>query len=229
MQPAACSNACSGTGACDPGAAACVAGAAAAPEATHWPREHKHTGQRRQGTHTMRGPALLRAMRAACELTPDWHPNARLQRSRWDARAISPVTALRVANAHASKIKANGQRTPSCYHSASSAPDSGPGQTRSHVQCIHLSRVNVHGETKGQWVTTKPRNSPSRNHDSAAPRQHQLICTGAEPIHPVHGPPKLRATSRCSEIGFTLSPFSRWFLSTCGLFSGTHSGNYTCI
>jgi len=29
--------------------------------------------------------------------------------------------------------------------------------------------------------------------DSAAPRQHPLICTGAEPIHPVHGPPKLRA------------------------------------
>jgi len=31
------------------------------------------------------------------------------------------------------------------------------------------------------------------NHDSAAPRQHPLICTGAEPIHQVHGSPKLRA------------------------------------
>jgi len=56
-----------------------------------------------------------------------------------------------------------------------------------------MTKVTVHGETKGQWGTTKPRNSSSRNHDSAAPRQHPLICTGAEPIRPVHGPPKLRA------------------------------------
>jgi len=28
-----------------------------------------------------------------------------------------------------------------------------------------------------------PASSPSRNHDSAAPRQHPLICTGAELIH----------------------------------------------
>ena len=72
--------------------------------------------------------------------------------------------------------------------------------------------MTVHGETKGQRGTTKPRNSRSHNHDSTVPRQHPLICTGVEPIHPVHGPPRLRATSRCSEIGFTFSPFSRRFL-----------------
>jgi len=33
-----------------------------------------------------------------------------------------------------------------------------------------------------------PRNSPSHNHDSTAPRQYPLIYTGAGPIHPVHGP-----------------------------------------
>jgi len=40
----------------------------------------------------------------------------------------------------------------------------------------------------------KPRNSPSHNHDSTAPRPHPLICTGAGPIHPVHGPLWLPAT-----------------------------------
>ena len=56
-----------------------------------------------------------------------------------------------------------------------------------------MTKVTVHGEMKGQWRTTKPRNSSSRNHDSAAPRQHPLICTGTEPIHPADGLPKLRA------------------------------------
>jgi len=49
-------------------------------------------------------------------------------------------------------------------------------------------------ETKGQQRTAKPRSNPSHHHNSAAPRQHPLICTSAEPIHPVHGPPKLLAT-----------------------------------
>jgi len=56
MQPAACSNACSGTRACVSGAVACVSYCAAAPEATHSTREHKHAGQRGQGARTMRGP-----------------------------------------------------------------------------------------------------------------------------------------------------------------------------
>jgi len=41
-----------------------------APGATHSTREHKHAGQRRQDTRTMRGPASLQAMRAACQPTP---------------------------------------------------------------------------------------------------------------------------------------------------------------
>ena len=44
-----------------------------------------------------------------------------------------------------------------------------------------------------------PQAAHHANHDSAVPRQHPLICTGAEPIHQVHGPPKLRATSRYSK------------------------------
>ena len=41
--------------------------------------------------------------------------------------------------------------------------------------------------------TTTTNSSSSHHHDSAPSRPHPLICTGAETIHPVHGPPKLRA------------------------------------
>ena len=41
--------------------------------------------------------------------------------------------------------------------------------------------------------TTTTNSSSSHHHDSAPFRPHPLICTGAEPIHPVHGPPKLPA------------------------------------
>ena len=56
-----------------------------------------------------------------------------------------------------------------------------------HVSFVRRNQTTFgtsnHGETEGQWGTPNPHNSPSRNHDSAAPRQHPLICTGAEPIH----------------------------------------------
>jgi len=84
----------------------------------------------------MRGTALLRAMRAAYELTPARHPLSRAQpalhRSGWDARAGGPVMVLGVAKAHANKIRANGHRTPSSDCSTPNAPGRGPGRTRSH-------------------------------------------------------------------------------------------------
>jgi len=44
------------------------------------------------------------------------------------------------------------------------------------------------------------------NHDSAAPSQHPLICTGAEPIHQVHDQPCRRLQSRCSNHISTIFP-----------------------
>ena len=41
--------------------------------------------------------------------------------------------------------------------------------------------------------TTTTNSSASHHHDSAPSRPHALICTGAEPIHPVHSLPKLLA------------------------------------
>jgi len=58
----------------------------------------------------------------------------------------------------------------------------------------------------------KPRNSPSHNHDSMAPRQHPLIYTDAGPIHPVHGPLRSPATEAIASKGFTFSPLWWVFL-----------------
>ena len=55
----------------------------------------------------------------------------------------------------------------------------------------------------------KPRNSPSHNHDSTAPRQHPLIYTGVGSIHPVHGPLWSPTTEAIAPKGFTFSPFWR--------------------
>jgi len=41
--------------------------------------------------------------------------------------------------------------------------------------------------------TTTTNSSALHHHNSAPSRPHPLICTGTEPIHPVHGSPKLRA------------------------------------
>jgi len=57
-----------------------------------------------------------------------------------------------------------------------------------------MIKVTVHEKRRVNEEQPTPTSSPSRNHDSAAPKQHQLICTGAEPIQQVHGPPKPRAT-----------------------------------
>ena len=38
-----------------------------------------------------------------------------------------------------------------------------------------------------------PQAARHANHDSAAPRQHLLICTGAKPVHQVHDQPMSRA------------------------------------
>jgi len=79
------------------------------------------------------------------------------------------------------------------------------------IQAREWSRWLFTKKRKVNEKTTKPCISPSRNHDSAAARQHPLICTGAGPIHPVHGPPKLRATKAMTRNEVTFSPFSREF------------------
>jgi len=61
--------------------------------------------------------------------------------------------------------------------------------------------------------TTTTNSSSSHHHDSAPSRPHPLIYTGAEPIHPVHGPPKLPAVAPRNEVIFL--PFWRGFIYAC--------------
>jgi len=69
------------------------------------------------------------------------------------------------------------------------------------------------GTTDQRWTTTvTTNNSSSHHHESARSRLQLLICTSAEPIHPVHGPPKLRAIEAAPRNEVTFLPFSRGFL-----------------
>jgi len=73
------------------------------------------------------------------------------------------------------------------------------------------------GQSDGSWRNERSmrnnqtRSSPSHNHDSVAPRQHPLICTGAGPMHPVHGQPMSLAIKVIPRNEVTFSPFSRAF------------------
>jgi len=69
-----------------------------------------------------------------------------------------------------------------------------PSRRARRTPSLRMMKETISRETKGQRRTTKPRSSPSHHHDSVTARQHPLICTGTEPIHPVHGPPKLLVT-----------------------------------
>ena len=67
------------------------------------------------------------------------------------------------------------------------------------------AECSCHEQQEVNEKRPKPRNSPSHNHDSTAPRQHPLTCTGAGPIHPVHGPLRSPATEAIAPKGFTFS------------------------
>jgi hypothetical protein len=75
-----------------------------------------------------------------------------------------------------------------------------------------MTKVTVHEKREVNEKRPNPRNSPSHNHDNAAPRQHPLICTGAGPIHLVHGQPMSLATKAIPRNEGTFSPFSRALL-----------------
>jgi len=69
----------------------------------------------------------------------------------------------------------------------------GPVGEHAEVQAQD-AECGCHEQQEVNEKRPKPRNNQSHNHDSVAPRQHQLIYIGAGPIHPVHGPLQLPAT-----------------------------------
>jgi len=70
-------------------------------------------------------------------------------------------------------------------------------------------RVSRSQETRGRTTTTH--SSSFHHHDSVPPRLYPLICTGAEPIHPIHGWLGLPATAAIPSNEITVLPFSRVF------------------
>ena len=65
--------------------------------------------------------------------------------------------------------------------------------------------------TTDKHRSTTTNSSSSHHHDSAPSRPHLLICTGVEPIHPVHGPRKLPAWQWPPEM-------RSFFCHFCGFF-----------
>jgi len=85
---------------------------------------------------------------------------------------------------------------------------------KTHLCNVHKAQdaeCGCHEQQEVNEKQPKPRNSPSHNHDSTAPRQHPLIYTGAGLIHPVHGPLLSPATEAIAPKGFTFLPFWRGF------------------
>jgi len=88
------------------------------------------------------------------------------------------------------------------------------------------AECGFHEQQEVNEKQSKPCNSPSHNHDSTAPRQHQLIYTGAGSIHPVHGPLWSATTEAIAPKIFTFSPF--WRVYDC-CFEVRHSSSHTQI
>ena len=70
-------------------------------------------------------------------------------------------------------------------------------------------------ETTDKRRTTTTNSSSSHHHDSEPSRPHSLICTGAEPIHPVHASSQLCRAAVAPRNEVIFLPFWRGFLCTC--------------
>jgi len=67
-------------------------------------------------------------------------------------------------------------------------------------------------ETTDKRRTTPTNSSSSHHHDSAPSRPHSLICTAAEPIHPVHASSQLGRAAVAPRNEVIFLPFWRVFL-----------------
>ena len=87
----------------------------------------------------------------------------------------------------------------------------------------HAKHVWIDGAAatarEAQLDTKKLYPSPCPHHDSAPSRPHPLICTGAEPIHPVHCPRQLPAWPWPPETRSFFCHFGGGFLVCCGAYN----------
>ena len=76
------------------------------------------------------------------------------------------------------------------------------------------AQLPVHEERRISAEQPQP-TAAHHHHDGAPSRPHPLICTGAEPIHPVHCPRQLPALPWPPETKVIFLPFWRVFLVCC--------------
>jgi len=86
-----------------------------------------------------------------------------------------------------------------------------PMQSGGGLPSVASSPIACLRGTMDKRRTTTTISSSSHHHDSAHPRLQQVICNSEELIHPVHGPPKLRATEVTPWNEVTFLPFWRGF------------------
>jgi len=82
-----------------------------------------------------------------------------------------------------------------------------PLQSRKGSPSVASSPIARQQRTTDKCRTTTTNSISSQHHDNAPPRLQPLVCTSAEPIHPVHGPPKLRVDP--PKRGNNFADFSR--------------------
>jgi len=105
----------------------------------------------------------------------------------------------RIQNVHmnARKARLKRRRGSDCARSPTwhqeALPFSLSAAIRRGIPFVASSPIACPRGTMDKRRTTTTNSSSSHHHDSAPSRPHLLICTGAEPIHPVHGPLKLPA------------------------------------
>ena len=69
-------------------------------------------------------------------------------------------------------------------------------------------------ETTDKCRATTTNSSSSHHHDSAPSRPHSLICTGAEPFHPVHASSQLGCAAVTPQNEVIFLPFWRAYISS---------------
>jgi len=98
-------------------------------------------------------------------------------------------------NAHKARLKrrrgSDGAGSPTWRQEA--LPSSLSAAIRRGIPFVASSPIARPRGTTDKRRTTTTNSSLSHHRDGAPSRPHPLSCTGAEPIHPVHGLPKLRA------------------------------------
>jgi len=105
----------------------------------------------------------------------------------------------RIQNVHmnARKARLKRQRNSDCAGSPTwrqeALPFSLPAAIRRGIPFVASSPIACPRGATDKRRTTTTNSSSSHHHDSAPSRPHPLICTGADLIHPVHGPRKLPA------------------------------------